>query len=128
MQTIKDYIVFSSLSRYRPSPLSQYQAKAPSVIASVFVRIIFGLYLHVTPVFVLSCRRCFCLEDIRQRRRPPTAVLAHARTVRSSGRKPFRSWTVWPLTADRPRLCREHRRRFSRSDWRPKKAPTKTRV
>jgi hypothetical protein len=38
------------------------------------VRIIFGLYLHVTPAFVLSCRRCFCLEDLRRRRRPPTGV------------------------------------------------------
>jgi hypothetical protein len=33
----------------------------------------FGLYLHVTPAYVLSCRRCFCLEDLRQRRRPPTS-------------------------------------------------------
>jgi hypothetical protein len=34
MQTIKDYIVFSSLSRYRSSPLSQYQVEALSVVAS----------------------------------------------------------------------------------------------
>jgi hypothetical protein len=32
----------------------------------------FGLYLHVTFAFVLSCRRCFCLEDLRRRRRPLT--------------------------------------------------------
>jgi hypothetical protein len=32
----------------------------------------FGLYLHVTPAYVLSCRRCFCLEDLPRRRRPPT--------------------------------------------------------
>jgi hypothetical protein len=70
--TIKDYIVFSSLSRYCPSPLSQYQAEALSIIALAFVRIIFGLYLHVTPAFVLSCQRCFYLEDLRRRRRPPT--------------------------------------------------------
>jgi hypothetical protein len=38
-----------------------------------FVRIIFGLYLHVAPAFVLSCRRCFFLEDLRRRRRPPIA-------------------------------------------------------
>jgi hypothetical protein len=31
-----------------------------------FIRIIFGLYLHVTPAFVLSCRRCFCLEDLQE--------------------------------------------------------------
>jgi hypothetical protein len=55
MLTIKDYIVFSSLSRYRPSPLSKYQAKALSVVALAFVRIIFGLCLYVTPAFVLSC-------------------------------------------------------------------------
>jgi hypothetical protein len=51
MQTIKDYIVFSFLSRYRPSPLSQYQAEALSAIASAFVRIIFSLYLRVSPAF-----------------------------------------------------------------------------
>jgi hypothetical protein len=34
-----------------------------------FVRIIFGLYLHVTPSFILSCRRCFCLEDLRRSQR-----------------------------------------------------------
>jgi hypothetical protein len=34
MQTIKDFIVFSSLSRYHSSPLSQYQAEALSVVAS----------------------------------------------------------------------------------------------
>jgi hypothetical protein len=62
MQTIKDYIVFSSLSRYRPSPLSQYQAEALSVVASAFVRIIFSLYLHVTPAFVPYCWRCFSLR------------------------------------------------------------------
>jgi hypothetical protein len=72
MRTIKDYIVFSSLNRYRPSPLSQYQAKALSIVALAFVRIIFGLYLHVTPAFVLSFQRCFFLEDLRWRRRPPT--------------------------------------------------------
>jgi hypothetical protein len=55
MQTIKVYIVFSSLSRYRLSPLSQYQAEALPAVASAFVRIIFGLHLHVTPSFVLSC-------------------------------------------------------------------------
>jgi hypothetical protein len=75
MQTIKDYIVFSSLSRYRSSPLSQYQAEALSVIALAFVRIIFGLYLQITPAFLLSCRMCFCLEDLRRRRRPPTGRL-----------------------------------------------------
>jgi hypothetical protein len=34
----------------------------------------FGLYLHITPVFVLSCWRCFCLEDLRWRRRPEHAL------------------------------------------------------
>jgi hypothetical protein len=32
----------------------------------------FGILLHVTPVSMSSCRRCFCLEDLRQRIRPPT--------------------------------------------------------
>jgi hypothetical protein len=34
----------------------------------------FGIYLHVTPVCIWPCRRCFCLEDLRWRRRPPTTV------------------------------------------------------
>jgi hypothetical protein len=33
----------------------------------------------------------------------------------------FRSRTVRPLAADRPCLCRGHRRRFVLSDWRPPK-------
>jgi hypothetical protein len=32
----------------------------------------FGLYLHITTAFIMSCRRCFCLDDLRRRRRPPT--------------------------------------------------------
>ena len=32
----------------------------------------FGIQLHVTPVCMSYCRRCFCLEDLRRRRRPPT--------------------------------------------------------
>jgi hypothetical protein len=34
----------------------------------------FGIHLHVTHAFLLSCQRCFCLEDLRQRRRPPTTL------------------------------------------------------
>jgi hypothetical protein len=34
----------------------------------------FGLYFHVAPAYALSCRRCFCLEDLRRRRRPPTVA------------------------------------------------------
>jgi hypothetical protein len=34
---------------------------------------IFDIHLHVTPTCLLSCRRCFCLEDLRRRRRPPTS-------------------------------------------------------
>ena len=75
MQTVKDYTIFSSLSWYRLSPLSLHQAEALSAIASAFVRIIFGLYLHVSLAFVLSSRRCFCLEDLRRRRRPPTLLM-----------------------------------------------------
>jgi hypothetical protein len=32
----------------------------------------FGIYLHVISACISSCRRCFCLEDLRRRRRPPT--------------------------------------------------------
>jgi hypothetical protein len=31
----------------------------------------FGIYLHVAPACILSYRRCFCLEDLRRRKRPP---------------------------------------------------------
>jgi hypothetical protein len=34
----------------------------------------FGIYLHVVPACISSCRRCFCLEDLRRRRRPPTVA------------------------------------------------------
>jgi hypothetical protein len=34
----------------------------------------FSLILHITHVLVLSCRRCFCLEDLRRRRRPRTVA------------------------------------------------------
>jgi hypothetical protein len=32
----------------------------------------FDIYLHVVSTCISSCRRCFCLKDIRRRRRPPT--------------------------------------------------------
>jgi hypothetical protein len=34
----------------------------------------FGIYLHVVSACILSCRRCFCLEDLRRRRRPATCL------------------------------------------------------
>jgi hypothetical protein len=36
----------------------------------------FGIHIHVTPVSMSSSRRCFCLEDLRRRRRPPTGLVA----------------------------------------------------
>jgi hypothetical protein len=40
----------------------------------------FGIYLHIVSACISSCRRCFCLEDLRRRRRPPTVALRSART------------------------------------------------
>jgi hypothetical protein len=37
----------------------------------------FGIHLHVKPACMSSCRRYFCLEDLRRRRRPPTIPLWH---------------------------------------------------
>jgi hypothetical protein len=37
----------------------------------------FGICLHVVFDCISSCRRCFCLEDLR-RRRPPTVALRGA--------------------------------------------------
>jgi hypothetical protein len=37
----------------------------------------FGMYLHVVPACISSCRRCFCLEDLRRRRRPPPLSKAY---------------------------------------------------
>jgi hypothetical protein len=34
----------------------------------------FGIHIHVTPVCMSFCRSCFCLEDLRRRRRPPTDI------------------------------------------------------
>jgi hypothetical protein len=35
----------------------------------------FGTYLHVVFACISSCRRCFCLEDLRRRRRPLTVSI-----------------------------------------------------
>jgi hypothetical protein len=69
-----------------------------------------------------------------RRRRRSSAAPAHARTVRPQGadrpavrQEPYpraRLRTVWSLATDRPPLCREHRRWFVLSDWRPKKVST----
>jgi hypothetical protein len=57
----------------------------PPFVASVsscrsFFDCSFGKHLHVTPVCMSSCRRCFCLEDLRCRRRPPTVALRGTRS------------------------------------------------
>jgi hypothetical protein len=57
-------MVFSSLSRCRPS-----SQDVSSCRSSLDCR--FGIYLRVVSACISSCRRCFCLEDLR-RRRPPT--------------------------------------------------------
>jgi hypothetical protein len=36
----------------------------------------FGIQLHVTSACMSSCHRCFCLEDLRRKRRPPTPPLS----------------------------------------------------
>jgi hypothetical protein len=36
----------------------------------------FGIRLHVTVSCLLSCRRCFCLEDLRRRRPQQTLILS----------------------------------------------------
>jgi hypothetical protein len=38
----------------------------------------FGIYLHVVYACISFYRRCFCLEDLRRRRRPPTVALCGA--------------------------------------------------
>ena len=32
----------------------------------------FGIYFHIVSACISSYRRCFCLEDLQRRRRPPT--------------------------------------------------------
>jgi hypothetical protein len=39
----------------------------------------FGIYLHVVPACISSYRRCFCLEDLRRRKRPPTVLHTEGR-------------------------------------------------
>jgi hypothetical protein len=36
----------------------------------------FGIYLHVMPACISSYRRCFRLEDLRRRKRPPTPLFS----------------------------------------------------
>jgi hypothetical protein len=73
IQTIKDFAVFSSLSRCQSFVSSVSSCRSSSDCS-------FGIHLHVTPVCMSSCRRCFCLEDLRWRRRPPTVALRGARS------------------------------------------------
>jgi hypothetical protein len=40
----------------------------------------FGIYLRVVTACIWPCRRCFCLENLRRRRRPPTVALHGARS------------------------------------------------
>jgi hypothetical protein len=67
IQIIRDRTVFSSLSRCRPS------SQGASLCRS-FLGCSFGIYLCVMSVCISSCRRCFFLEDLRRRRRPPTVA------------------------------------------------------
>jgi hypothetical protein len=57
----------------------------------------FDLYLHVTTAFVLSYRRCFCLEDLQRRRRPPTFFLTGGGFLGILGR-------FHPITSDSPNI------------------------
>jgi hypothetical protein len=64
-QIIRDRTVFCSLSRC--CPLSQGASLCRSFLDNSF-----GIYLHVMSACISSCRRCFFLEDLRHRGRPPT--------------------------------------------------------
>jgi hypothetical protein len=73
----KVYLVFSSSSPLEPKLMA---ASTFSNIASTQ-----GLQLGTfgrrrKRTSVSLCRRCFCLEDLRQRRRPPTVALRGARS------------------------------------------------
>jgi hypothetical protein len=67
-QIIRDYTVFYSKSV--PPFVSSVSSCQSSFNCS------FDIYLHVVPACISSCRRCFCLEDLWRRRRPPTIALA----------------------------------------------------
>jgi hypothetical protein len=43
----------------------------------------FGFHLHVASACISSCRKCFCLEDLRRRRRPPIRPNLHLMVSRS---------------------------------------------
>jgi hypothetical protein len=57
-----------------PSSQACHRAEALSIVASAYI-------FHAMPICILSCRRCFCLEDLRQRRRPPTHTLLDSHTT-----------------------------------------------
>jgi hypothetical protein len=67
-QIIMDWSVFSSLSRCNPS--SQGMPLCRSSLDSSF-----GVYLRAVFAYMLLFRRCFCLEDLRWRSRPPTEMI-----------------------------------------------------
>jgi hypothetical protein len=68
-QTIRDWTVFSSISRCRTS------SQGASLRRS-FLGCSFGLCLHAVLVRISYCRRCFYLEDLRWRSRPPTGLIS----------------------------------------------------
>jgi hypothetical protein len=78
--------VFSSLSRYRPS------SQGASLCRS-FLCCSFGIYLCVMSACISFCRRCFCLEDLRRRRRPPTVA-------------PSRCWIVFRNELDSRKISK----------------------
>jgi hypothetical protein len=78
--------VFSSLSRCRPS------SQGASLCRS-FLGCSFGIYLHVMSACISSCRRCFCLEDLQRRRRPPTVA-------------PSRCWIVFRNELDPQKISK----------------------
>jgi hypothetical protein len=65
----------------------------------------FGIYLRVVPTCIWPCRRCFCLEDLRWRRRPPacvntdtisiTLIPSACSKVKTQESDYHSAWTVW---------------------------------
>jgi hypothetical protein len=52
----------------------------------------FGIQPYVTHVCMSSCQRCFYLEDLRQRRRPPTHLYLYAEMMKAC--------PSWPSSED----------------------------
>jgi hypothetical protein len=72
----------------------------------------FGIYLHVVSDCISSCRRCFCLDDLRWRRKPPIVAPSQCYIVFRNELDPRKTRRLWNAEGPKntfPKLIAEKR-------------------